>query len=238
MASTRFAHRADDLDPQTNWMVLLRPHEVQSIAAATGVDPMRIQRMTLAEYDGTALFVDPCTHQVNRKRLWGRNAGSRYCPHCLTETEGRWRLSWRLGWSFFCPLHLCLLADTCPRCVRMQRIYRFRSSRILHPALCAYPALHHTRRTRCDTDLRHATSDAFPDDSFLAGFRRGWLFSSGILEELRCADLDGAPLTGTLTHQRRVPASGHTYRVGAPQGVGKHFRRRCNISLGPGRNHR
>ncbi|MEY9997121.1 hypothetical protein ABIE67_009153 [Streptomyces sp. V4I8] len=29
---------------------------------------------------------------------------------------------------------------------------------------------------------------------FLAGFRRGWLFGPDLLDELRCADLDGVPL--------------------------------------------
>ena len=46
---------------------------------------------------------------------------SRFCPACLAETGGRWQLWWRRRWAFACPIHQCLLADTCPCCDRWQR---------------------------------------------------------------------------------------------------------------------
>ena len=45
-----------------------------------------------------------------------RRRGSRYCPSCLAERDGRWLLSWRLGWVFACTTHDVLLCDTCPAC--------------------------------------------------------------------------------------------------------------------------
>ena len=38
-----------------------------------------------------------------------RRRGSRYCPSCLAERDGRWLLSWRLGWVFACTTHAVLL---------------------------------------------------------------------------------------------------------------------------------
>jgi hypothetical protein len=137
-----------------NWMNGLQPDEASAIASVTGAAETTLTSMTLAAYDGRALVIDPSTRQVRRGILWGRNAGSRYCPSCLAESGGRWSLIWRLGWSFACLRHQCLLADTCPRCSRLQRMYHYRAEQLLHPAYCGYPAVGRTRSTRCETDLR------------------------------------------------------------------------------------
>ena len=50
-----------------------------------------------------------------------RRRGSRYCPSCLAERDGRWLLSWRLGWVFACTTHDVLLCDTCPACGQAPR---------------------------------------------------------------------------------------------------------------------
>ncbi|GAB3107060.1 hypothetical protein GCM10027160_03240 [Streptomyces calidiresistens] len=65
-------------------------------------------------YDGRAVLIDPGTRHVNRRLLRGRAGGSRHCPACLEQTGGRWKLSWRLGWSFACLEHGCLPADARP----------------------------------------------------------------------------------------------------------------------------
>jgi TniQ len=43
-------------------------------------------------------------------------AGSAFCPSCLAENGGAWRLNWKLPWSFACTKHQLLLVDRCPRC--------------------------------------------------------------------------------------------------------------------------
>jgi hypothetical protein len=151
-------------EPHGDWMIQLQPDEAASIAAVTGTTASLVMTMTLAAYDGRALFIDPDSGQVNRRRLWGRNAGSRYCPACLAVTGGRWSLAWRLGWSFACVRHQCLLADACPRCGRMQRIRRFRDGRTLDPAYCGYPSVGSTASTRCGTDLRDTVPVQLPSD--------------------------------------------------------------------------
>ena len=143
-------------EPPADWMIQLQLQEAATLAALTGTTASQVMSMTLAVYDGRALLIDPTTGRIVRRRLWGRPAGSRYCPHCLAETGGRWSLSWRLGWSFACLRHQCLLADACPGCGRMQRIRRYRGNIPIHPAHCSYPAAGRTPSTRCGTDLRDA----------------------------------------------------------------------------------
>jgi hypothetical protein len=47
--------------------------------------------------------------------------GSRFCPDCLAGTQGRRQLHWRLGWSFVCTSHGCVLVDVCMNCQRRPR---------------------------------------------------------------------------------------------------------------------
>jgi hypothetical protein len=83
-----------------------------------------------------------------------RRRGSRYCPSCLAERDGRWLLSWRLGWVFACTAHAVLLCDTCPGCGQVPRC---RTGRAAHgrPGSCANIIKRHEY---CGADLREATA--------------------------------------------------------------------------------
>src|SRR5439155_934739 len=85
--------------------ILLRPAEITAISAATGIAPDIVRAMTLARYDQRAVVIDLATRRVNIRTMWGRGAGSRYCPDCLADTSGRWQIAWRLSWSFACLTH-------------------------------------------------------------------------------------------------------------------------------------
>jgi hypothetical protein len=138
------------------WMALLRPEEAEELAWATGTTAQTLQRMTLAHYDQRALAIDRERCQVNRKVLWGRAQGSRCCPKCLVERGGRWLLSWRLGWSFACVRHHCLLVDHCPVCLHRLRERRYVWSAPVDPGYCSAPAagVNAGRGTaRCAADL-------------------------------------------------------------------------------------
>ena len=145
--------------------ILLGPDEAAGIAAVTGISRSDVEAMTLARYDGTALRIDRPTRTVNRHHLWGRGAGSRYCPQCLAGSGGRWLLVWRLGWCFACPTHRQLLADTCPACGQAQRQRPLASHVIPHPGRCAHPAFAGSGRAapRCSADLTGAVTAGFPD---------------------------------------------------------------------------
>lgn len=139
----------------TAWMVHPSPDEIQSITAATGIDEAVLKTMTLHHYSGRALHIDPDTRTVNRGFPWGCTPGSRFCPACLAESGGRWQLAWRLGWTFACTRHGCLLADSCPRCGAVQRHRARVGDLVPQPGRCAHPAQDAMGRTpeRCDADL-------------------------------------------------------------------------------------
>ncbi|WP_257033697.1 TniQ family protein [Streptomyces sp. Ag109_G2-15] len=135
----------------------MTPTEREHLAVATGVAPEMLQRMTLARWHGRALFIDPRRSTVDRRRLWGRACGSRYCPQCLKESGGRWQLSWRLAFTFACTRHHMLLADTCPACGQIPRSNAHYTG--TPPALGICPTrARNAPRERCWQDLRETTT--------------------------------------------------------------------------------
>lgn len=69
-------HRRRTQDIPTEWTVMLRPSETEAIAAVCRITPDVIAAMTLAAYDGRAVFSDSDTRHVKRRLLWGRGRGS------------------------------------------------------------------------------------------------------------------------------------------------------------------
>jgi AraC-like DNA-binding protein len=151
---------------QNSWIVRTSPEEARTVSEATGVDQTTVAAMTLSHYAERALRIDPKTQAISRAFPWGRGRGSRYCPDCLVETDGRWQLVWRLGWSFVCLRHRCLLADTCPECGRAQRIFAHIGDAIPAPGRCALPDRNGTGRApaRCGAVLANMTVTRFSDD--------------------------------------------------------------------------
>jgi DNA-binding transcriptional ArsR family regulator len=82
-----------------------------------------------------------------------RRRGSRYCPSCLADRDGRWLLSWRLGWTFACTTHGVLLCDTCPACGQIPRGRAGRAG-LNPPGSCASTI---KRNQYCGADLRQET---------------------------------------------------------------------------------
>ncbi len=136
----RSGNHLRDIPP--DWTIALRDHETAAIAHATGVAPAAITAMTLAFYDQRALSIDVERRHVNRRVLWGRGRGSRFCPDCLTTSGGRWQLAWRLGWAFACPLHHRLLADNCPNCDQVQRERPRSGKAVPLPSICGNQRTH------------------------------------------------------------------------------------------------
>jgi DNA-binding transcriptional LysR family regulator len=153
---------ADIRSGGNTWIIELSSDEAAAVSSATGIDVSAVQAMTLSHYAERALRIGPGA-TVNRTFPWGRGRGSRYCPKCLAETGGRWQLRWRLGWSFACLRHRCLLADVCPACKRPERLYTHIGTVIPTPGRCANPAADATGRTppRCGAQLADATVARF-----------------------------------------------------------------------------
>ncbi|SCD42287.1 TniQ family protein [Streptomyces sp. OspMP-M43] len=147
-----------------DWAISLDERLTAAVAHATGTDPEAVTAMTLAHYDGRALQLSPEGRAVTRHVLWGRGRGSRFCPDCLHSSEGRWQLSWRLGFSFACTRHRRLLADRCPHCGRVPR-QRPRSGRsVPRPELCGNTPIRFggPGSAGCGTDLTHTSTLRLP----------------------------------------------------------------------------
>lgn len=133
----RSGNHLRDIPP--DWTIALREQETAALAHSSGLSSTAITAMTLAHYDQRALLIDLEHRHVNRRVLWGRARGSRFCPDCLADSGGRWQLTWRLGWAFACPLHQRLLADCCPRCGRVQRERPRSGWTVPQPGICGNP---------------------------------------------------------------------------------------------------
>lgn len=126
----------------------LTPEQLASLSHATGVSTERLRSLTLLSLLPTAWHDGSFANGL-------RLPGSRYCPVCLSEREGRWRLWWRLRWAFACPIHCCLLADECPACGRLQRVEPLPRDLVPDPALCSRRSITAAGRNtrRCQTRL-------------------------------------------------------------------------------------
>jgi hypothetical protein len=136
----------------SQWVLTVDARQCADLSAATDVAKTAVKAMTLSHYDGTALGINPVTGRLERTFPLGYRAWSRYCPLCLAETGGRWQLHWRLGWTFVCTRHRCLLADVCPSCMGRQRQWPQPYSRIPRPGRCC--GAHY--KADCDGDLASA----------------------------------------------------------------------------------
>jgi hypothetical protein len=154
---TRTSRPPSQLPRTPDWTVSLHPDEAASIAAASGQPPAAVHHLTLTRFDGHAVHLDTERRRV-RYPIWGRTKGSRYCPHCLRETGGRWQLAWRLSWAFACPAHHCLLVDACPRCNRPPRTVDIALRAIPQPGHCAVNTVSAKSggTARCGADLADA----------------------------------------------------------------------------------
>ncbi|MGA5275448.1 TniQ family protein [Streptomyces cellulosae] len=104
----------------------LAPSAVKALSAATGVSPEGIGDMLLSRFAATALPNLPLPPYKRQSAFTGWSMGawvlrrhSNFCPKCLAGA-GRWRLEWKLPWSFACLDHMVYLRETCPRCERVQ----------------------------------------------------------------------------------------------------------------------
>jgi hypothetical protein len=140
------------------WLVQLGEHELINLAAATGLPPDRLARMTLSHFDGRAVRVNASQRCLTYGVPWGYARASRFCPACLNDSDGRWSLTWRLGWSFACLKHFCLLAHHCPECGRPQRVRPHAGGRMPRPGCCGNIAAGAVGRSpaRCGANLELA----------------------------------------------------------------------------------
>jgi len=146
-------HRRPD-----RWLGNLTDKQSRVISGSTGVDTPTLRAMTLEAYPAIAAGYNPLTGQPASVYPWRHVHASRFCPKCLAENGGRWRLIWRMVWFFACPIHQCLLADSCPECHAPQRNH-IPATLVPRPGLCRAPTGEQDprlRTSRCAADLTRA----------------------------------------------------------------------------------
>jgi len=163
------------------WIWWLPKYQLDSLQVLTGTPAADIASMTLDAYTAKGLRVLTKSHEPDRTFPFGVVPGSRFCPECLHESSGRWRLAWRLGWSFACTTHGRLLADRCPSCGENQRRRQ------------NYTSTPMPTRCRCGCDLTSVTTIAVGSEHDVVNAQR-------FIDEL----LNGArPTGGVLAQQAR-----------------------------------
>lgn len=143
-------------DPRPLWMASLGSERTKALSVMTEIDPTAIATMTMQALDGRALAIrrEGVEVRLASEFPFGTRWRSRYCPQCLVESDGRWQLIWRSGWSFACTKHRRLLADVCPRCSRIQRYVSHPVGLVPQPGFCALPSREAATKERCGGNLR------------------------------------------------------------------------------------
>lgn len=101
------------------WATQLSDAQATRLQAATGIRAEMFHEMTRMRFAQHAIRY---TRQGRvSPRCPAGGTGGRYCPECLADTDGRWRMSWQFPFGFACHRHRRLLADTCPVCDRPPR---------------------------------------------------------------------------------------------------------------------
>ena len=152
------------------WMFHLDDGPMGRLTTTTGLPATELQAMTRSAFAAT----------VTKYTLKGRlsiqcpTAGTkgRFCPECLLDAAGRWRLSWTYAFVAACPRHRRVLSDICPTCgtpprARTQPLYL-----VPDPGHCYNrPRDAADPRERCGTDLREETGCVEASAGMLAAQR-------------------------------------------------------------------
>ncbi|MDT0421126.1 TniQ family protein [Streptomyces evansiae] len=159
-------HRTSRHPPRM--LVKLLPEEAAVLARRTGVPPEMLRAMTLEPFDQITVTLRHTTRGLGSPPRWRRHKGSRYCPTCLTETGGRWQLSWRNPWTFACTRHAQLLVETCEGCGQRPHPAGRHPAGVTNPSRCtmARDLARGSKGARlpCHTDLTTPVAQPIPAD--------------------------------------------------------------------------
>lgn len=136
------------------WATELTDAQARGVEQATGIPAAQFQEMTRMRFARHAI------RRTRNGRISVRCAAAgtagRYCPECLADSGGRWRMSWQFPFAFACTRHRRILVDACPVCGRHPR-------QVGHPlAVIPVPGQCHNRvpgagvgpiASRCRADL-------------------------------------------------------------------------------------
>jgi hypothetical protein len=98
------------------------PDTRAALNVLTGVPPDRLDAMVLARYDSVAVDLaaarrsaaGPLRHVARHGHACVPD--SHFCPACLRERSGAWRIEWKTAFAFVCPRHRRVLLSRCAAC--------------------------------------------------------------------------------------------------------------------------
>lgn len=137
-----------------NWATELTDEQASRLEASTGIAADQFHEMTRMRFASHAIRY---TRQgrISAQCPAAGTAG-RYCPECLVDSGGRWRMSWQFPFGFACFRHRRLLVDRCPVCELPARRRAHPLALIPVPGRCHNPVQgpkHGPQANRCRADL-------------------------------------------------------------------------------------
>ncbi|WP_425607022.1 TniQ family protein [Ornithinimicrobium faecis] len=103
--------------------VTMAETEAARVAPMLSLAPKQVQRMQLAAYHQLAFDLGGLAHnsaiggtRATVHAAWVWLAGTTFCPLCLVEDDGVWRLMWRIPWITTCIRHEVGFHGTCHAC--------------------------------------------------------------------------------------------------------------------------
>jgi hypothetical protein len=143
----------------------LLPEIATNIAYATGIPESQLHDATMSCLNGGLIQIRIATRtgylsgRVAKEHLWSWQAGTRYCPECLTERPGVFYLRWRTPWAFCCMKHRRVLLDGCCECHAQVVEMRHREATLFNPSTCRARLEANVRTSFCRADLRQDYDD-------------------------------------------------------------------------------
>lgn len=145
------------------WSTALEPQQLLNLEHATGRPGEDFLAMTRTTFAANAIRLTPQGRISASCPSTG--VAARYCPECLTDSGGRWRLSWQFPFGFACLRHKRLLVDVCPECGQPPRLIAHPLTLVPEPGNChnrpvtVAPAI----RARCGAALTASSELAAAD---------------------------------------------------------------------------
>lgn len=116
------------------WSTALEPQQLRNLELTTGRTGDEFRAMTRTTFAANAIRLTPQGRISASCPATG--VAARYCPECLADSGGRWRLSWQFPFGFACPRHKRLLVDLCPGCGRPPRLLAHPLTLVPEPGHC------------------------------------------------------------------------------------------------------
>lgn len=135
------------------WATQLSSEQLDLVAETTGLPSAELRAMTRMDFAASAIRLTR-NGRISPSCPSSGVAG-RYCPECLADSDGRWRLSWQFPFGFACMRHNTVLVDRCPGCNEPARQVDHPVGLIPKPGFCHNRTYEDGKKwKRCGQDLR------------------------------------------------------------------------------------